>query len=65
MCQSLFFIIVAGPSPALLKKEALAQVFFCEFCGISKNTFFTELLWVTAPPPTLSCSCKFSGAMFP
>ena len=26
----------------------LAQVFSCEFCEISKNTFFTEHLWTTA-----------------
>ena len=33
------------PRPAaLLKKETLAQVFSCEFCGIFKNTFFTENL---------------------
>ena len=25
-----------------IKKETLAQVFLCEFCEISKNTFFTE-----------------------
>ena len=37
LCQSLFF-----------KKETLAQVFFCEFCEIFKNTFFTEYLWATA-----------------
>ena len=37
MCQSLFFNKV-------YKKEALAQVFSCERCKISKNTFFTELL---------------------
>ena len=37
-----------------IKKEALAQVFFCEFCGISKNSFFTEHLWATA-------SVKFSS----
>ena len=30
-----------------IKKEALAQVFSCEFCEISKNTFFTEHVWVT------------------
>ena len=29
-------------------KETLAQVFPCEFCKISKNTFFTEHLWATA-----------------
>ena len=27
-----------------LKKESLAQVFSCEFCEISKNTFFTKHL---------------------
>ena len=31
-----------------IKKEALAQVFSCEYCEISKNTFFTEHLWTTA-----------------
>ena len=31
----------------LLKKETLAQVFSCEFCEISKNTFFTERVWLT------------------
>ena len=48
LCQSLFFIKVAGLRLAtLLKKETLAQVFSCEFCEISKNIFFTELLWTT------------------
>ena len=32
----------------VIKKETLAQVFSCEFCQISKNTFFTEHLWATA-----------------
>ena len=31
-----------------IKKETLAQVFSCEFCEISKNTFFTEHIWMTA-----------------
>ena len=31
-----------------IKKEPLTQVFSCEFCEISKNTFFTEHLWTTA-----------------
>ena len=26
----------------------MAQVFPCEFCGISENTLFTEHLWATA-----------------
>ena len=29
----------------VIKKQTLAQVFSCEFCEISKNTFFTEQLW--------------------
>ena len=32
----------------LIKKETLAEVFSCEFCEISKNTFFTEYLRATA-----------------
>ena len=30
-----------------IKKETLTQVFPCEFCEISKNTFFTEHLRAT------------------
>ena len=42
-----------------LKKDVLrnfakfTEVFSCEFCEISKNTFFTEHLWATASE---SCS---------
>ena len=43
LCQSLFFNKVAG-----CNKETLAQVFYCKFCEILKNTFFTEHLWKTA-----------------
>ena len=45
-CQSLFFNKVAACN--FIKKETLAQVFSCEFCVISKNTFSTEHLWPTA-----------------
>ena len=31
-----------------IKKEALAYLFSCEFCEISKNTFFTKHFWTTA-----------------
>ena len=34
--------------PTTLLKETLAQVFSCEFCEISKNTFFKEHFWETA-----------------
>ena len=32
-----------------IKKEALAQMFSCEFCKISKSTFFYRTLLVVAP----------------
>ena len=31
-----------------IKKETLAQVFSCAFCEVSKNTFFTEHLWMSS-----------------
>ena len=37
-----------------IKKEALAQVFSCQFCKISKNFFSTENLLATA---SLDCLC--------
>ena len=36
------------PESLFNKKETVAEVFYCEFCEISKNTFFTEHLWATA-----------------
>ena len=36
-----------------IKKETLAQMFSCEFCEISKNTFFTEHLRTTASASTV------------
>ena len=35
-----FFNKVAGLACNFIKKESLAQVFFCEFYEISKNNFF-------------------------
>ena len=57
LCKMVFLEISQNSQPQacnFIKKEALAQVFFCEFCGISKNSFFTEHLWATA-------SVKFSS----
>ena len=49
LCQSPFFNKVAGVRPATsLKKEALAEVFSCEFCETSKNIFFIKHFWTTA-----------------
>ena len=49
-CASLFFNKVAGRN--FIKKDTLAQVFSCEFCEISMNTFFIEHLWTTASVDT-------------
>ena len=49
--QALFFNKVVGLRPEacnFIKKETLANVFSCEFCEITKNTFFTEHLWTAA-----------------
>ena len=37
----------ARPASNCIKKETLAQAFYCEFCEILKNTFFTEHHWAT------------------
>ena len=47
LCQSLFFNKVAGSACNFIKNETRALVFSCEFCEISKNTFFTEHVWAT------------------
>ena len=46
--QRLFFNEVAGLACNFVKKESLAQVFSCEFSGISKNTFFYRTPQVAA-----------------
>ena len=53
LCQSLFFNKVADLRPATLLKKRLAQVFFCGFCEISKNTFFYR----TPPVATFGNDC--------
>ena len=44
----LFTFIYFPQTCNFIKKEALAQVFSCEFYEISKNTFFAEHLWTNA-----------------
>ena len=58
LCQSLFLIKLQVSACNFIKKETLAQVFFCEFCEISKNTFFIEHLRNTASPLSLYSICK-------
>ena len=56
LCQSLFFNKVAGN---IIKKETLAQVFSCEFCEISKNTFCYR-----TPPVAASDNLKLIFCMY-
>ena len=42
-------LLIQRPA-TLLKKQTLAQVFSCEFCEISKNTFFHRTPPVAASP---------------
>ena len=50
LCKKVFLEISQNSqeNTNFIMKETLAQVFSCEFCEISKNTFFTEHLWTTA-----------------
>ena len=41
-------LLISKIRPGAIEKETLALVFSCDFCEISKNTFFTEHLWTTA-----------------
>ena len=52
ICESLLWkseaaarVVLCKKASKFIKKETLSQVFSCEFCEISKNTFFTEHLW--------------------
>ena len=48
-CARVSFLIQLQASACnFIKKETLAQVCSCEFCEISKNTFFTEYLRAAA-----------------
>ena len=60
-CANLFFNKVASLSPQPIQKGPLAQVFFCEFCEICKNTFFIENLWTT--PSAVCLIVLFSSAL--
>ena len=39
-----------------VKKETLAQVFLCQFCEISRNTFYTEHFCTTASEKKITLS---------
>ena len=47
-----------------IKKETLAQVFYCEFCEIFKNIYFKELL-NTEAVSKIDTICNISLRLFP
>ena len=50
-CAGIFFKIKLQVSDfKFIKKELLAQVFSCEFCEISKNTFFYRIPLIGKKP---------------
>ena len=64
LCQSLSFNKVAGVASNFIKKETLAHVFSCEFCEISKNTFFYRTPLVAASERLLLLKRKVSFLTF-
>ena len=55
LCQSPFFNKVEDLQACnFIKKETVAQVFSCEFCEISKNTFYYRTRMVAATALTSS-----------
>ena len=52
-CNLLFLLLDTPPQACnCIKKETLAQEFYCEFCEIFKKTFFIEHFRTTA---SVSC----------
>ena len=47
-CARVSFLINLPETCNFIKKESLAQVFYCEFCEISKSTFLHRTLLVAA-----------------
>ena len=58
-CASDYFLIKLQAEPCnFIKKETLTQVFSCEFCEISKNTFFHRTTPVAASELVKKCCFK-------
>ena len=64
LCQSIFFNKVADAACNFIKKETLAQVFSCQFCEISKNSFFYRTPLMAASGITLKILEKPKGNTF-
>ena len=59
LCQNLFFLACN-----VIKKETLTQLFSCEFCEISKNTFSSEVVYVTIENPAFCLALYLTGVHF-
>ena len=55
LCQRLFFNSIWRPMACNFIEKSLAQVFSCEFCEISKDTFFYRTPLVTVLEPRNVC----------
>ena len=58
--ESLFQLSYRPKAYNFIKKDTLAQVFFCKFCEISKNTFFKRTLPVVTSANSYSNLLTFS-----
>ena len=65
LCQSLFLIKLHAEVCNYFKKETLAQVFSCEFCEISKNTFNPIQDGGDVPPTSFSLVTSASVGINP
>ena len=57
LCQSLFFFLACN----FIKRETLTQLFSCEFCKISKNTFSCEDVYVIIGNPAFCLALHLTG----
>ena len=65
LLKKMFLKISQNSQETVLKVTTLAHVLSCEFCKISKSTFFTEHLQVTAFGAMTHCEINFSLLALP
>ena len=58
LCQSHFLIKLQASVWNFIKKETLGQVFSCEFCEISKNSFYYKTPLVAASVTYIKEKCN-------
>ena len=64
LCQCLFFNKVVGQNLQIYQKETPTKVYSCQFCEISRNTYFTEhFLWLLLTLVKTSLYCILNTFM--